>query len=277
VESSSKPKEQDKESSIRQLERDPLVLAQEASFSYDSGSKAIKALAGLNWEARRGFITSVIGPSGCGKSTLLRAICGILRPDEGSLHVDLPTPPSVRDLTVTFQTPALLPWLSVEANVLLPFKLAKIPVRPEDVSALDHLFKTTDLEQFREAYPYQLSGGMAMRAAVVRAFLPRPKMVLMDEPFAALDEVTRERMCGLLEQLWMESRNTVVFVTHNLTEAVLLSDRISVFSPRPGRIVAEVEVPFPRPRSLALIQTEEFQSIVSKIRQAIRGESANEC
>lgn len=116
-----------------------------------------------------------------------------------------------------------------------------------------------------------------MRAAVVRAFLPRPKLVLMDEPFAALDEITRERMCGLLEQIWMGTRSTVVFVTHNLTEAVLLSDRISVFSPRPGQIIAEIDVCLPRPRPVSLIQGDEFQRVVSRVRHLIREEGNNEC
>lgn len=249
----------------------PVISAEDASFSYHSGRVAVQAVQGLNWTAQSGKITTIIGPSGCGKTTLLRGICGIIRPESGNLIVDLPATLSVRDLTVTFQTPALLPWLSVEANALLPFKLANEVAKLGDIEVLDHLLATTELEQFRKSYPHQLSGGMAMRAAVVRAFLPRPRLVLMDEPFAALDEVTRERMCGLLEQIWMDARNTVVFVTHNLTEAVLLSDRISVFSPRPGRIIEEVDIDLPRPRPVSFIQSDKFQGFVSTIRRLIRG------
>ncbi len=180
--------------------------------------------------------------------------------------------PSVDDLTVTFQTPALLPWLSVEENALLPYRLSKDKGtnRRPSLDYLEELLETTGLLEFRASYPHELSGGMAMRAAVVRAFLPSPGLVLMDEPFAALDEITRERMCGLLERIWMNTKNTVIFVTHNLTEAVLLSDRISVFSPRPGQMIAEVQVPFARPRSLAIVQSMEFQTIVSQVRNAIR-------
>lgn len=255
---------------------DPIISAAGVSFSYRKEHGVLPAVKDLFWSAQRGKITTLIGPSGCGKTTLIRGICDVLPPDSGSLTVDIPRRPSVRDLAVAFQTPALLPWLTVEANAWLPFKLANEPSTDQDRDVLDHLFKTTDLAQFRQAYPHELSGGMAMRAAVIRAFLPRPKLVLMDEPFAALDEVTRERMCGLLEQIWMETHNTVIFVTHNLTEAVLLSDRISVLSARPGRLISEFEVSLPRPRSLALQQTQEFSHLVSELRRAMRTEMNHE-
>lgn len=247
----------------------PIVSASAASFSYRRANGVLPAIEKLQWEAQRGKITTLIGPSGCGKSTLIRGICRVLAPDSGALLVDIPQKPSVRDLTVAFQTPALLPWLTVEANAWLPFNIAGEPPTEQDRNILNHLFETTELQQFRQCYPHELSGGMAMRAAVIRAFLPRPKLVLMDEPFAALDEFTRERMCGLLEQIWMETRNTIVFVTHNLTEAVLLSDRISVLSGRPGRLIAEIDVALPRPRSLGQ-QTSEFLRIVSELRQTVR-------
>jgi len=254
----------------------PIISAEGVSYSYRKEHGVLRAVENLHWSAQRGKITTLIGPSGCGKSTLIRGICDVLRPDSGTLLVDIPTRPSVRDLAVAFQTPALLPWLTVEANAWLPFNLADEVPSDQDRQALDHLFETTDLQQFRHSYPHELSGGMAMRAAVIRAFLPRPKLVLMDEPFASLDEFTRERMCGLLEQIWMETHNTVVFVTHNLTEAVLLSDRISVLSARPGRLIAEVDVPLPRPRALALQQTPEFSDLVAGLRQAVRNEMNHE-
>jgi len=250
-----------------------VVSARGASFVYPAGSRKgspTEAVRGLDWDVLPGRITSVIGPSGCGKSTLLRGIAGLLPTSSGRLSVKLPKPPGIRDLAITFQSPALLPWLTLEANVLLPFKLAGARTGTTDLAALEHLLGTTGLGAFRTSYPHELSGGMAMRAAVVRAFLPRPGLVLMDEPFAALDEVTREKMCALLEGIWMESRNTVVFVTHNLTEAVLLSDRVSVLSPRPGRLLDEVEIEFPRPRPLSLVQSGEFRDKVASIRQLIR-------
>ena len=254
----------------------PIISAKGVSFSYRKEHGVLSAIENLLWSAQRGKITTLIGPSGCGKSTLIRGICDALTPDSGTLLVDIPKKPSVRDLAVAFQTPALLPWLTVEANAWLPFNLADEVRSDQDRQALDHLFETTDLQQFRHSYPHELSGGMAMRAAVIRAFLPRPKLVLMDEPFASLDEFTRERMCGLLEQIWMETHNTVVFVTHNLTEAVLLSDRISVLSARPGRLIAEIDVPLPRPRSLALQQTPDFSNLVSGLRQVVRNEMNHE-
>jgi NitT/TauT family transport system ATP-binding protein len=266
-----------KNSSALALSREESVVAAVGvSFSYGKGRASVKAIQDLNWKAENGRITTIIGPSGCGKSTLLRGICGINCPDSGSFAVNLPEKPSIRDLTITFQTPALLPWLSVEANALLPFALTNESPSDADGQTLEHLLRTTGLMQFRGSYPHELSGGMAMRAAVVRAFLPRPKLVLMDEPFAALDEFTRERMCGLLEQIWMETQNTVIFVTHNLTEAVLLSDRVTVLSARPGKVIAEIEVPLPRPRSLVHMQSDAFISIVAELRQAVRGEMNHE-
>lgn len=262
-------------SDVGTLDDTPIVSASAASFSYRKANGVLSAVDQLQWRAQRGKITTLIGPSGCGKSTLIRGICGVLAPDSGTLFVDIPKKPSVRDLTVAFQSPALLPWLTVEANAWLPFSLANEPPAEQDRQALNHLFETTDLQQFRQSYPHELSGGMAMRAAVIRAFLPRPKLVLMDEPFAALDEFTRERMCGLLEQIWMETQNTIIFVTHNLTEAVLLSDRISVLSARPGHLVAEIDVPLPRPRALTQ-QTPEFLKIVSELRQIVRAEMNHE-
>lgn len=246
-----------------------IVSSDAASFSFRRPGGTLPVIDKLRWKAQRGKITTLIGPSGCGKSTLIRGICRVLAPDSGNLKVDIPQRPSVRDLAVAFQTPALLPWLTVESNAWLPFRLADESPTEADKSVLNHLFETTELQQFRHCFPHELSGGMAMRAAVIRAFLPRPKLVLMDEPFAALDEFTRERMCGLLEQIWMETQNTVVFVTHNLTEAVLLSDRISVLSARPGRLIAEIDVALPRPRSLAQ-QSPEFLKTVAELRQIVR-------
>lgn len=252
-----------------------IVSAEGASFSYRRVGGPLRVIDNLQWSAQRGKITTLIGPSGCGKSTLIRGICRVLLPDSGTLLVDIPQRPSVRDLAVAFQTPALLPWLTVEANAWLPFRLAGELPEESDRVILNHLFETTQLQQFRQGYPHELSGGMAMRAAVIRAFLPRPKLVLMDEPFAALDEYTRERMCGLLEQIWMETQNTVVFVTHNLTEAVLLSDRISVLSARPGKLIAEIDVALPRPRSLVQ-QAPEFLKIVTELRKIVRAGMTNE-
>lgn len=254
----------------------PIIRADAATFCYRKSGETLVAVENLNWTVDRGKITALIGPSGCGKSTLIRGVCRVHKPSSGSLTIDIPQQPSVRDLAVAFQTPALLPWLDVEANAWLPFKIANEPVTDEDKRTLDHLLETTELHSFRNAYPHELSGGMAMRAAVIRAFLSRPRLVLMDEPFSALDELTRERMCSLLERIWMETQNTVVFVTHNLTEAVLLSDKVSIMSARPGKLVTEIDIPLARPRLAGVQSTPDFLQLVSNLRQAIRNELNHE-
>ncbi len=251
-------------------EASPLIRASGLRLAYPGKAGPVEVLAGLDWEVPRGRITSLVGPSGCGKSSLLRLLCGVTPASGGVLQVDLPAKPSARDLTVTFQTPTLLPWLTLEENAWLPFHLSDQTPTAQDHATLDFLLRTAGLEGVRQAYPHALSGGMAMRAAVVRSFLPRPQLILMDEPFAALDEVSRERMCQLLERMWLESPATVVFVTHNLSEAVLLSDRITVLAAPGGRIVTEIEVPFARPRSLALMREPAFLAIVGRLQDAIR-------
>ncbi len=238
------------------------------SYAGKAGSTAV--LSDFNWELQRGRITSLVGPSGCGKSSLIRLLCGVAEPDGGFLTVDLPEHPSARDLTVTFQSPTLLPWLTLEENAWLPFRLSGLTPTSGDRETLNFLLKTAGLSDARQKHPHALSGGMAMRAAVVRTFLPRPRLILMDEPFAALDEISRERMCRLLERMWLESPATVAFVTHNLSEAVLVSDRVTVLSAPGGRILAEVEIPFARPRELALMRTPEFLELVGRLQQAIR-------
>lgn len=248
----------------------PMVRAAGLRLSYPGKSGPVEVLAGLNWEVPRGRITSLVGPSGCGKSSLIRLLCGVAEPSGGTLTIDLPTPPTARDLTVTFQSPTLLPWLTLEENAWLPFRLSGQSPTPQDHATLDFLLETAGLSAVRQAYPHALSGGMAMRAAVVRSFLPRPQLILMDEPFAALDEVSRERMCQLLEQMWLESPATVVFVTHNLSEAVLLSDRVTVLAAPGGRIVTEIEIPFARPRSLELMREPAFLEIVGQLQNTIR-------
>jgi len=230
------------------------------------GGKLV-AIQDLRWQVSEGLFTSVVGPSGCGKSTLLRAVAGLKSVDEGNLRVALPEKRSLENIAMAFQAPTLMPWLTVEENALLAFRIVGESVGREIQNRFDRLLEIVGLGNFRHAYPYELSGGMQMRAALVRAFITRAKLILMDEPFAALDEVTRDRMCSELERLWLESGNTVVFVTHNLSEAVLLSDKIVLLSDRPSRVIDEFDVTFPRPRTFDLRTTPEFNVMLARLRK----------
>ncbi|MGJ3242092.1 MAG: ABC transporter ATP-binding protein [Opitutales bacterium] len=248
----------------------PLVRARGVSLSYPGKPEPVRVVSNLDWSVRKGQITSLVGPSGCGKSSLIRLLCGVAAPGGGELLIDLPERPGARDLTVTFQSPTLLPWLTIEENAWLPFRLSGETPTPTDRETLSVLLETAGLAGVRQSYPHALSGGMAMRAAVVRSFLPRPKLILMDEPFAALDEVSRERMCQLLERMWLETPATVVFVTHNLSEAVLLSDRITVLASPGARILSEIDVPFERPRSLEIMAEPRFLNLVARLQRDMR-------
>jgi NitT/TauT family transport system ATP-binding protein len=246
------------------------IQARGLKLSYPGKPEPVRVIDGLDWEVPRGEIATLVGSSGCGKSSLIRLLSRVVNPSGGELAIDLPKPPTARDLTVTFQTPTLLPWLTIEENAWLPFRLSELSPTAEDRQTLDYLFETAGLEAVRHKHPHALSGGMAMRAAVVRSFLPRPQLILMDEPFAALDEVSRERMCQLLERMWLENPTTIVFVTHNLSEAVLLSDRVTVLAAPGARVLTDVKIPFPRPRRSELLADTDFLALVSHLQDSIR-------
>ncbi len=230
---------------------------------------AVTALQSVNLSIGGGELVAIVGPSGCGKSTLLRILAGLLEPTEGeaSLHgsrIDGPR----RDIGVVFQTPVLFPWRSVLDNVLLPVDVQRLGRDKMRATAME-LLRLVGLDGFETHLPRQLSGGMQQRAALVRALIHDPSVLLMDEPFGALDAMTREQMNLELQRIWMERRKTVVFVTHSVGEAVFLADRVVVMSPRPGRIVDTLEVDFPRPRPLSVMNTEAFGVHVSRIREKL--------
>jgi NitT/TauT family transport system ATP-binding protein len=218
--------------------------------TFDGRAGAVEALRGINLHVRQGEFVAVVGRSGCGKSTLLRLVAGLLPPTTGTVTVDgQPVSRPRRDIGVVFQRPALLPWRTVVDNVLLPveiFGLHRSAYRERAAALLEKV----GLTGFERRLPHELSGGMQQRAALCRSLLPRPRVLLMDEPFSALDALTREELSVELQRIHMESTATILFVTHSIDEAVLLADRVVVLTERPGRVRRILDVPIPRPRTL---------------------------
>ena len=232
------------------------------------------ALDGFDLQVREGEFLCLLGPSGCGKSTLLNLLAGFSRPDGGDILLDGdPIEGPGPDRGVLFQTPTLFPWLSTIDNVLYGPR-ARHELTPEVRERARDLLETVGLSDARDAYPHELSGGMRHRAAFARVLVNRPRLLLMDEPFGALDAITRVAMQRFLLHLWERDRITIVFVTHDVEEAVLLGDRICVMSGTPGRTRATFEVDLPRPRDLDITETLEFVSLKRQVRQALEGSTA---
>ena len=232
-----------------------LVVAAGINKYFPSG---VQALRDLNLEIGRGQFVSIVGPSGCGKSTFLRLVAGLDAPTSGELRVEGHDP---LGLAFVFQDATLLPWRSVAHNITLPLELR----REDAAERVAQTLELVGLTDFAAAYPAQLSGGMRMRVSIARALVTRPQILLLDEPFGALDEITRQRLNEELLRLWQEDRWTGLFVTHNVSEAVFLSQRVLVMSARPGRILADIPIPFPYPRSPYLRSAPEFIRIANGI------------
>jgi NitT/TauT family transport system ATP-binding protein len=236
---------------------------------YESGAGRVLALDSVTFSVAAGEFVSVLGPSGCGKSTLLWAMAGLKPLDAGSVELggERVSGPN-RGISIMFQQPTLLPWRSTLDNVLLPLELRA----PRDSGARDRvrrLIERVGLGGFADRYPKELSGGMQQRASLVRSLAPDPEVLLLDEPFSSLDSFTREAMNLLLQDLWLGSGMTMVLVTHNIEEAVLLSDRVIVMTPRPGRIRRDLSIDLPRPRSLDLLTTSRFFEFGAELRDSI--------
>ena len=231
--------------------------------------KSVAALVGVSMQVRPGEFVAIIGPSGCGKSTILRLIGSLEEPTSGSVTID-GRPPQVlaktHRLGVAFQDHALLPWLSVWQNVTLPLQVAGL--KPDE-SRIAALITLVGLDGFEKARPRQLSGGMRQRAAIARALVLNPEVLLLDEPFAALDAVTRRHMNIELQRIWTESRITTLLVTHGVDEALFLADRIVVMSGRPGRIIRTIDIDFPRPRAPALMRTARFHELYDQLAELL--------
>jgi NitT/TauT family transport system ATP-binding protein len=239
-------------------------------FSRTRAVAATQALLDVSLRIEPGTFTCLVGPSGCGKSTLLSLIGGFLAPERGMVCVDgAPVVGPGPERGMIFQEPTLFPWLSVRQNVLFGPR-AQGKSDPEVRQEADELLRIVGLLEFAEHYPHQLSGGMKQRLAIARALINHPGVLLMDEPFGALDAITRGHMQGFLLRLWLSHRTTIVFVTHDVEEAVLLGDRVVVMTPRPGRIAAVVPVDLPQPRSSLSVDSPEQVAI----RRIVRGHLA---
>ncbi len=238
---------------------------------YNAGTRhQVEAVAPTSFSVKAGEFVSLLGPSGCGKSTLLMMIAGLEAPTQGSISVAGRAMTSPRAETgIMFQDPTLLPWKSALDNVLFPFRAMNRPVEPEIVERASTLLDHVGLQGFHGHKPRQLSGGMRQRVAICRALVYEPDLLLMDEPFSALDAITRDEMNLVLMKMWEEHHRTAVFVTHSIREAVFLSDRVLVMSRRPGRIIEDVRIPFSRPRGLEIGETIEFNEICGHLRSKI--------
>lgn len=238
------------------------------------GGGEILALDGIDLTVRRGEFVALVGPSGCGKSTLLRLLAGLERAVQGSVLVEGLSPEAAGEMVgLVFQKPTLLEWLTVEANILLPVRIQRGRPGPADRAEARALMEMAGIAAFANRHPSELSGGMQQRAAICRALIQDPEVLLMDEPFGALDALTREEMCFELLRIWSERRKTILFVTHSIPEAVLLADRVVVMTSRPGRIAAEITVPLARPRELASLAEPGFQEATQRIRELIYGDA----
>ena len=248
----------------------PVISARELSLIFETADGPVYALSKVNLEVEDGDFVSFIGPSGCGKTTLLRAIADLETSTSGTITVNGMSPREARlkrAYGYVFQAPALYPWRTVEQNVGLPLEIMGLDRAAERVA---RNLELVNLGGFEKKFPWQLSGGMQQRVSIARALAFDPKLLLMDEPFGALDEIVRDKLNQQLLQLWDRTKKTVVFVTHSIPEAVFLSTRIVVMSPRPGRIIDVIETNFPKNRSLDIRETPEFLAVAHRVREGLK-------
>jgi len=249
---------------------DTVLAAEDISHVYIGRGGPLPVLDRVTFQLARESFVCLVGPSGGGKSTLLRILAGLLTPSSGRVLLDgQPVTGASRRVGIVFQKANLMPWRTVYDNLALPLELAGLP--PDDLARrTEAMIALTGLEGFANTYPAALSGGMAQRVAIGRALIHDPELLLLDEPFGALDALTREQMSEELLRIWAKQRKTVLMVTHSVSESVLLADRVLVMSPRPGRIVADVPILLPRPRALDLLHEPTFVALTERVRHLIR-------
>lgn len=272
--------------SIAKDKDETIVEFKNVSLEYDYQGDRIHALDGIDLTVKRGEFVAVAGPSGCGKTTLLKLIAGLILPTEGSVEIlGKPVRGPTKLVGMAFQNPTLLPWRKTLDNVLLPLEIVQ-PIKSDYyknrqpyVEKARRLLDTVHLNGFDEKQPWQLSGGMQQRVSLCRALIHEPDILLLDEPFGALDAFTREELWLVLQELWMQQECTVILVTHDLREAIFLANSVYIMSNRPGKLVSHSEVTIPRPRTLEDCFTQEFTDLFHEIRHQIgivRGEYADE-
>ncbi|CUU47428.1 MULTISPECIES: ABC transporter ATP-binding protein [Clostridium] len=238
-----------------------------------NGGEPVTALKNVNLEIKEGEFISLLGPSGCGKTTLLRIIADLLQPSSGKVIVRGQSPREIRlqkKYGIVFQNPVLYDWRTVRRNVCMPMELLGMK-KQDRTSRVTEMLDLVGLTNFGTHYPYELSGGMQQRVGIARALAINPEILLMDEPFSALDEFTREKLHEDLLEIWTKTKKTVVFVTHNISEAVFLSDKVVVLSPHPGRVSAVIDIDIPRPRNMESKQSKQFYDYITKIRNSFEG------
>jgi NitT/TauT family transport system ATP-binding protein len=249
-----------------------VVDAQNISLTFDTADGRVEALSNVSLQILEGDFVSFIGPSGCGKTTMLRVIADLQQPSAWTLLVNGMTAENARlarSYGYVFQAPALFPWRTIEKNLKLPLEIMGFS-EIEQQQRVEHYLSLVNLTGFERKFPWQLSGGMQQRVSIARALSFDPALLLMDEPFGALDEIVRDHLNEQLLQLWHSTGKTVLFVTHSIPEAVFLSTRIVVMSPRPGRIIDIIDCDFPRERSLEIRETPEFLKIAQRVRTGLR-------
>ena len=254
---------------LAQTEAFKAITASRVRKIYDTPSGAVEAVAAADFEIARGDFVTILGPSGCGKSTLMLMIAGLEPATSGTITLDgLPVSGPQIDTGMMFQDPTLLPWRSVLDNVLFPIDM-RGAVSPENRQRAESLLRMVDLWAFRDKRPRELSGGMRQRVALARALVNDPRILLMDEPFSALDAITRDEMGLALARIWDTTRKTAIFITHSIREAIFLSDRILVMGRRPSTIIEDVKVPFERPRDPSIEADPRFNELYLHLKASI--------
>ena len=249
-----------------------VVEARKLDLVFETGDGPVHALSEIDLEINRGDFISLIGPSGCGKTTLMRVIADLEKPTGGEIKVNGMTPEEARlqrAYGYVFQSPALCPWRTVEGNLKLPLEIIGVE-KAEQKKRAAEVLEMVDLTGFEKKFPWQLSGGMQQRVSIARALTFYPDLLLMDEPFGALDEIVRDQLNEHFHKLWEQTQKTVVFVTHSIPEAAYLSTKIVVMSPRPGKIIDVIESPLPEKRTLDMRDSQEFLDLSHRIREGLR-------